>query len=346
MKKGLYFLTFSLVLIAICWGTKIAIADKEKITPQDAYSSSGVLNLAPEGQLVHIINVSDGERLLITWNSGSSGLNSALLWWDFPIKVAPSGTYSEIIQAGTGGYTNLNITLYNGNAQAINDGTYSVTVSTFSTTTGDIPPMGLGIMIMIAWPVIAGLSLFSGRFSNKKIAPILLIANVGMLITWYGGIALAELPWVNGQTSFLHPEFDGLQTFQGQMFEVGENEGIIIYASINFQYEDPISASVDATFYDASGGSFGVSVVLSSSFVEYESDSTLVNVPQGRYLLWVESSGVDLSRFTIQIKKAGMFADISPIYLGEGLHIAFLSFGVVGIIVSTVAIIKNVKNKS
>jgi len=340
MKKHVLILAFGLILISIFGGQFSLLALGDPINLQTPFSESGTLNIDPEEQVEFYLNVSEGEKIEVTWDSGSA-LPVTLLLEESFYDIAPSGTFSETFPPGSGNYTDFNITLRNDDpSQAINGGSYSVSVTEVIGEPQEIPPIGAGgIVLLIAWLAVAGLACVSVKLPWKLAAPILLLANIGMIITWYGGQALAEVPRAGDMVVTMGGSEDD---FTFQSFEMGENEGLIIYASMNFHIDDPSPSTIQIDITDVNENPIlEYTFSLYSGWTGYKSDAVYIPLAAGKYLLFVSEGSIPLERFTLVIKKPGVFADISPIYLGEGIHILFLSVSILGIIIAAITFRKN-----
>lgn len=348
MNKKISILALGLVLISIFGGHLNTTVLGESIEPQTAFSESGALNLAAQGQKVFLLNVSEGETVDVQWDSANPALPVTVLIESSVYEIAQTGIFRETFVAGMGTWTNANFTLLNNDtSQAISGGTYSVTVSTLVGEPEEIPPMGIGgIALIIVWLAIAGLAAAAKKLPGNHTALILLLANVGMIGIWYGGQALAEITRAGTVLSIGEPLDDPLDNpFASQAFTMNENEGLIIYASINFHIDDPICGTVNIRITDVNELPIAAYTLSICSYeADYESKAAYFTLAPGQYLLFVSEGNLPLERFTIVIKKPGVFADISPIYLGEGIHILFLSLSLLGIIVTANIVRKAHKN--
>ena len=341
MKKRTSIITLGLVVISIL-GCLDTIVLGDSIEPQTAFSESGDLDLAAKEQKVFLLNASEGERITVTWDSGDPTAPVTLLIDTSVYTISQTGTFAETLTTGMGTWTNANFTLLNNHTSKAISGTYSVSVATLAGDPEEIPPMGIaGIAIIIAWLAIAGLAVASKKLPGKRTALILLLANVGMIGLWYGGQALAEIPRA-GNVVVIGGSEDPLDNpFASQAFTMGENEGLIIYASINFHIDDPICGTINIRITDINELDVAAYTLSICSYeADYESKAAYFDLAPGQYLLFVSEGNLPLERFTLVIKKPGMFADISPVYLGEGIHILFLSLSLLGVIITAIIIKK------
>jgi len=241
-----------------------------------------------------------------------------------------------------------NVTFVNDNGTWITHFEYEILLSSAipkPQETSTVPLQGTGIAIAIIYAVVILLGIASPKLP-LAIRVIALLANIAMPIVWFNGLNTAKVDY-GGASDFYMENGEPIFTDHTPTpFTIPEGGGLVLFATIDFQIDDPLYVGFDFSISKANQ-SFEMSVYLGefgcySGFTGQETETAFLPLPAGEYVLYLQ--GVS-ERMEMGIYVLGPWADISP---GTSIGMwrwAFLIIGICAMVISVIAIVKAVKDR-